>query len=160
MARAFIGLGSNLGDRAKTLTEAVAALEGAGVRVVAGSSIYETDPVGGPSQPRFLNQVIEIDFEGTPRRLLETCQRIELLLGRNRAREERWGPREIDLDVLAVGDAIAKEPGLDLPHPRIAERAFVLVPWAEIAPEFEVAGRGRVRDLLAALGAVRGVRRV
>lgn len=160
MTRAFVGLGSNLGDRAKALTQAVAALQGAGVHVVAGSSVYDTDPVGGPSQPRFLNQVVEIETDLAPRRLLETCQRIEVLLGRNRAREERWGPRPIDLDVLAVGEAIAKEPGLEVPHPRIADRAFVLVPWAEIAPEFEVPGRGRVRDLLAALGAVRGVRRL
>lgn len=161
MARAFIGLGSNVGDRAASLSAAAEALESEeAIEIVARSSVYETDPVGGPAQPRYYNQVLEIETGLTPRRLLDACQRIEARLGRHRAQEVRWGPREIDLDLLAVDGEVVRESDLTIPHPRIAERAFVLVPWAEVSPDFEIPGRGRVAALLAALGEIRGVRRL
>lgn len=158
--RAYLGLGSNLGDREALLRMAVEALGEAGVEVVGRSSVYETDPVGGPEQPAFLNQVIAVECDLEPRDLLSLCQRIERDLGRLRSPdEEQWGPRPIDLDILVAGEHEVREPLLEIPHPRIAERAFVLVPLAELAPDLEVPGRGRIRDLLGALGEVGGVRR-
>lgn len=158
--RVWIGLGSNLGDREALLSAAAEALERAGAQILARSSIYETAPVGSPpGSPMFLNQVLEVETELDPRELLARCQKIERDLGRLRsADEEPWGPRPIDLDLLAADGTQVSEPSLEIPHPRLAERAFVLVPLAEIAPDLEIPGRGRVRDLLAALGPVEGVR--
>ena len=159
--RAFIGLGSNLGDRIANLRRAVDALERDGaVDVVAVSSAYETEPVGGPSQPDYLNAVAEISTTLTPRALLERCLGIEDALGRDRATEERWGPRVVDLDVLLIEDVTVDEPDLIVPHPRMAERAFVLVPLAEIAPEETIPGRGPVRSIRDRLLVTHAVRRV
>lgn len=128
--RAFVALGSNLGDRREHLRRAVAGLPG----VVAVSGVYETDPVGGPEgQPPYLNAVVELDTDLRPRDLLEVARRLEAEAGRSRA--ERWGPRTLDVDVLLVGDLVVDEPDLQVPHPRLGERAFVLVPLSDLAPD-------------------------
>lgn len=128
--RAFIGLGSNLGDRWALLRSALAGLPD----VVAVSSVYETDPVGGPEgQGPYLNCVVELDTDLTPRQLLEAAQRLELEAGR--VRVERWGPRTLDVDILLVDDLVVDEPDLVVPHPRLWERDFVVVPLAELAPD-------------------------
>lgn len=128
--RAFLALGSNQGDRWAHLRRAVAGLPD----VVRVSSVYETDPVGGPpSQGPFLNAVVELDSDLTPRQLLETARKLEAAAGR--VRDERWGPRTLDVDVLLVGDLAVQEPDLQVPHPRMWQRPFVLVPLAEIAPD-------------------------
>lgn len=145
--RAYLGLGSNQGDRAASLSAALGELERRGVRIVARSAVYETDPVGGPSQPDYLNQVVEVETSLDPRTLLGLCHETEVALGRDRARETRWGPRPIDLDILAIEGVSVEEPGLTIPHPRLAERAFALVPLAEIAPDLELPGLGKVSTL-------------
>jgi 2-amino-4-hydroxy-6-hydroxymethyldihydropteridine diphosphokinase len=128
--RAFLALGSNLGDRQAYIDAAVADMPD----VVAVSPVYETDPVGGPDgQPPYLNAVVELDTDLSPRRLLELCQRLEQAAGR--VRQERWGPRTLDVDVLLVGDLVVDEPDLVVPHPRMWERDFVLRPLADLAPE-------------------------
>jgi 2-amino-4-hydroxy-6-hydroxymethyldihydropteridine diphosphokinase len=128
--RAFLGLGSNLGDRRRYLREGVAALPD----VVAISPLYETDPVGGPpDQGPYLNLVVELDTTLSPRALLAAAQAAEQAA--HRVRTERWGPRTLDVDVLLVGDLVVNEPDLIVPHPRMRERAFVLVPLADLAPE-------------------------
>ncbi|HET7488624.1 MAG TPA: 2-amino-4-hydroxy-6-hydroxymethyldihydropteridine diphosphokinase [Acidimicrobiales bacterium] len=130
MTRAFVALGSNLCDRRAHLRAAVAGLPG----VVAVSDAYETDPVGGPAgQPPYLNAVVELDTDLSPRELLAVGQGLEAAAGRVRA--ERWGPRTLDVDVLLVGDLVVEEPDLVVPHPRMRERAFVLVPLHDLAPE-------------------------
>jgi 2-amino-4-hydroxy-6-hydroxymethyldihydropteridine diphosphokinase len=129
MARAFLGLGSNLGDRAAQLRTAVAALES----VVAVSPVYETDPVGGPEQGPYLNLVVELDTALDARGLLEVCRRLETAAGR--VRTERWGPRSLDVDVLWVAGGAVDEPDLQVPHPRMHERRFVLAPLADLAPD-------------------------
>ena len=155
--RAALGLGSNMGDRLATLQGAVDALQGTpGVRVVALSGIYETDPVGGPDQDEFLNAVAIVDIEVPPRDLLAACQRIEA--DWDRVRDVRWGPRTLDIDILAVGDETSDDLDLTLPHPRAAERAFVCIPWADADAEAFMPGRGSDRDLPGALD-VSGVRR-
>jgi 2-amino-4-hydroxy-6-hydroxymethyldihydropteridine diphosphokinase len=157
--RAYVGLGSNLGDRAALLHAATDALEMRGIRVLQRSPIYETDPVGGPRQPPYYNQVIEIETDSSPRELLALFHEVEAASGRDRANEERFGPRPIDLDILLIEDLRLDDEDLVVPHPRLHERAFVLVPLADIAPDAEVAGRGTVRELLAAFADRRGVRR-
>jgi 2-amino-4-hydroxy-6-hydroxymethyldihydropteridine diphosphokinase len=132
--RAYLGLGSNLGDRLAHLQAAVDGLAAApDVHVVAVSRVYETAPVGGPAQDDFLNAVVAIDTALSPRELLAFAQRVEA--GEQRVRAERWGPRTLDVDVLLVGDERVDEPDLVVPHPRMRERAFVLVPLADVAPE-------------------------
>jgi len=129
--RAFLGLGSNLGDRRRYLHDAIDLL---GSQVVAVSPVYETEPVGGPAgQDRFLNLVVELDTECTPRQLLAVCHRLEAAA--ERIRTERWGPRTLDVDVLWLDGATVDEPDLQIPHPRMAERRFVLAPLADLAPE-------------------------
>ena len=146
--RAFIGLGSNLGDRAEHLRTAIRALAGTtGIEVIQVSSMYETEPVGGPPQEDYLNAVVEINTLLGHRALFDACMTIEHALGRDRNGEERWGPRAIDLDLLAMGDIVVSDPDLEIPHPRLAERAFVLVPWSEIAPYVDVPGLGKVHEL-------------
>lgn len=130
MRRAFLSLGSNLGDRRKFLAEAVGSL-GPSVRGV--SSVYETDPVGGPDQGRFLNIVVELATELSPRDLLAVCHRLES--GADRVRQERWGPRTLDVDIIWIDGVVLDEPDLQVPHPRMGERRFVLVPLAELAPD-------------------------
>ena len=128
--RAFLSLGSNVGHRRRQLREAVAALPD----VVAVSPVYETEPVGGPAdQGPYLNLVVELDTELSPRQLLEVARGLEEAAGRERA--ERWGPRTLDVDVLLVGDLNMDEPDLVVPHPRMWERRFVLAPLADLAPD-------------------------
>ena len=127
--RAFLGLGSNLGDREALLREAVAALPD----VVAVSPLYETDPVGGPEQGAFLNLVVELDTERSPRELLAVCQEREAAA--DRVRLERWGPRTLDVDVLWIEGVTVAEPDLEVPHPRMWERRFVLAPLRDLAPD-------------------------
>lgn len=134
MAKVFLGLGSNLGDREKNVKEAVRLLQESGMAgEVKISSFYETEPEGVKEQPLFLNGVLEMETVFSPQALLDTLQAIERQLGRKRGR--KWGPRVIDLDILLYGDLVMKEEGLEIPHPLLAERSFVLVPLAEIAPE-------------------------
>jgi 2-amino-4-hydroxy-6-hydroxymethyldihydropteridine diphosphokinase len=133
--RAFLGLGSNLGDRERYLRDAVESLHG----VVAVSPVYESDPVGGPpGQGPYLNLVLELATELTPRQLLGVCQRLEAAAGRVRA--ERWGPRTLDVDILWMQGTTVEEPDLVIPHPRMAERRFVLAPLADLAPELAPEG--------------------
>ena len=128
--RAFLGLGSNLGDRWRYLRDGVAALPD----VVAVSPVYETDPVGGPQdQGPYLNLVLRLETGRSPRQLLEASRAAEAAA--ERVRGARWGPRTLDVDVLLVGDLAVDEPDLVVPHPRLWERAFVLVPLADLAPE-------------------------
>lgn len=130
MTRAFLGLGSNLGDRRRYLLDAVEAL---GDQVVAVSSLYETDPVGGPDQESFLNIVVEIDTDLAPRELLGVCHRLESAA--ERVRIERWGPRTLDVDIVWMDGVTLTEPDLVIPHERMTQRRFVLVPLAELAPD-------------------------
>lgn len=146
MTRAFLGLGSNLGDRERHLRDAVASL-GPMVRRV--SPVYETEPVGGPpGQGPYLNIVVEIDTDLTPRELLAVCHRLEAAAGRVRA--ERWGPRTLDVDILLIDGVTVDEADLIVPHPRMWERRFVVAPLADLAPEvvppgWERAVEGTVR---------------
>jgi len=133
-ARVFLSLGSNLGDREQNLRQALAELEKRGVKIVRRSSIYETEPLEVTDQPDFLNLVVEIRTGLSPRALLDTCLETERLLGRKRTVNK--GPRTIDIDLLFYGSSVIHEPGLNLPHPRLDQRNFVLTPLAEIAPEF------------------------
>ena len=128
----FIGLGSNLDDPTAQLDRALRSLQVANVEVCQTSSRYRTEPVGGPSQPWFLNQVAHVRFVDSPLALLRLCQSIEHRQGRER--KLRNGPRVLDLDLLLCGDVILDSPPLSLPHPRLSERRFVLVPLVEIAP--------------------------
>ena len=146
MTRVFLGLGSNQGDRWKLLREAVASLPD----VVAVSPVYETDPVGGPAgQDQYLNLVVELDTALAPRQLLGICHRLETAA--ERVRHERWGPRTLDVDILLVDGVTVGDPDLQIPHPRMRERRFVLEPLRDLAPEL-------VTEDLERLG--RGVRRV
>jgi 2-amino-4-hydroxy-6-hydroxymethyldihydropteridine diphosphokinase len=131
VARAFLGLGSNLGDRQALLATAVDRLVAVGL--VASSPLYETDPVGGPEQDAFLNLVVELDTDLSPRQLLEVCRRLEAAA--ERVRVERWGPRTLDVDVLWVDGAAVDDPDLVVPHPRLWERRFVLAPLRDLAPD-------------------------
>ena len=152
--RAFVGLGGNVGDVRTTLEEAMWALDGLPqTSIRTQSAFYRTPAWGRTDQPEFLNAVVELQTRLTPRVLLEHLLAIEERFGRVRAEGEKWGPRELDLDLLLFGDESLDEPGLHLPHPHLHERAFVLVPLAEIAPSLEIVGRGRVDALLAALDA-------
>jgi 2-amino-4-hydroxy-6-hydroxymethyldihydropteridine diphosphokinase len=128
--RIYLGLGSNLGDRLANLTAAVRELEQHGVRSLKSSRVYETDPVGGPPQPDYLNAVVEVATDLEPRDLLRACLEVESELGRERG--ERWGPRTIDIDLLSYGDREIDEPDLIVPHPRMHERAFVMAPLLEL----------------------------
>jgi 2-amino-4-hydroxy-6-hydroxymethyldihydropteridine diphosphokinase len=132
--RAFLGIGSNLGDRLETLQHAVGLLHATpGIDVVASSRVYETDPVGGVEQPDFLNAVLEISTDLSAEELLARCLAVEAELGRTR--EIHWGPRTIDVDVLGYDEATITEAGLVVPHPRMHERAFVMMPLLELEPD-------------------------
>ncbi len=156
--RAVLSLGSNLGDRMATLQGAVdTLLGGADAPVpVAVSPVYETEPVGGPEQGAFLNAVLVVDTDGPPRALLERARAAERAF--DRVREVRWGPRTLDVDVIAFGDVRDDDPELTLPHPRAHERGFVLRPWLDADPGARLPGRGPVADLLEACGE-QGLRR-
>lgn len=141
MASVIIALGGNVGDVRDTFRKAISNICGmTQAALVARSSDYATKPVGGPPQDDFINAVIEIETELDPHALLFTLHRIEQKFGRNRAAETRWGPRGLDLDMIACDDVVIDKPELTLPHPRAAERAFVLVPLAEIAPDRVING--------------------
>jgi 2-amino-4-hydroxy-6-hydroxymethyldihydropteridine diphosphokinase len=135
LTRAFIGLGSNLGDRAQNLRQALAALRNQGIEIRQTSSIYETDPVG-PPQPDFLNAAAEIETSLPPLDLLATLKQTETEQGREPG--EPWGPRLIDLDLLLYGTESINEPNLTIPHPELTKRAFALVPLLEIDPNLEL----------------------
>ena len=151
MARAYVGLGANLGRREANLESALALLRREpGVEVVAVSSFRETEPVGLVDQPRFLNAAAAVETDLPPRELLDRFLAVERALGRTRE-GPRFGPRTIDLDLLLYGDAVVREPGLDVPHPRLHERRFALEPLAELDPGLVVPGRGPVSALLAEL---------
>jgi 2-amino-4-hydroxy-6-hydroxymethyldihydropteridine diphosphokinase len=148
--RAYVGLGSNLGDREATIRRAVELLaERPGIEVVAVSTLRETDPVGYEDQPRFLNGAVALEVELTGRGLLDELLEVERALGRDRQREARWGPRTIDLDLLLYGGETVDEPGLTVPHPRLAERQFVLEPLHELDPDLILPDGRAVRELLA-----------
>ena len=151
MTRAYVGVGTNLGDRAAMIRAAIEQLRlEQGVEVVAVSSIRETDPVGLVEQSRFLNAAVALETELSARELLDRLLGIERRLGRTRA-GPRFGPRTIDLDLLVYGDARIDEPGLEVPHPRLHERLFALEPLADLDPDLVVPGRGRLADLVAGL---------
>jgi 2-amino-4-hydroxy-6-hydroxymethyldihydropteridine diphosphokinase len=153
MAEAFIALGGNVGDVQATFTRAIAMVcDGAAVGLLARSANYRTPPWGVADQPPFVNAAIAITTSLSPHELLTRTKATERALGRNSARERHWGPRPIDLDILAYDDVELHDSDLTLPHPYMFERAFVLVPLAEIAPDQIIAGI-RVRDALARVDA-------
>jgi 2-amino-4-hydroxy-6-hydroxymethyldihydropteridine diphosphokinase len=150
--RAFVGLGSNLGDREGTLRAAVERLRGvAGTDVINVSTWRDTEPVGYVDQPRFLNGAVELETSLAARALLEALLGIERELGRDRSAAPPQGPRTLDLDLLLYGGETIREPGLEVPHPRLHERAFVLEPLSELNPALEIPGLGPVQALLAKL---------
>ncbi|MCX8053162.1 MAG: 2-amino-4-hydroxy-6-hydroxymethyldihydropteridine diphosphokinase [Armatimonadetes bacterium] len=134
---AYLGLGANLGDRLANLREAIRRLEDAGCRVIARSSVYETEPVGITDQPDFLNAVIKVETSLTARDLLNLCKSIENEMGR--VRTNKWSPRVIDIDILLYDDSSVCEDDLVIPHAEMLKRAFVLIPLAEIAPGVMIA---------------------
>ena len=143
MAEVLLGLGGNLGDPVATIEAALHRLDTQGVRIMRRSRWYRTSPWGMTDQPDFVNLCVAAETDLTPRALLDIVQAAETALGRKR--ELRWGPRTLDIDILAYGDLVLKEPGLELPHPRLTERAFVLVPLLDIAADRLIKGRP-VRD--------------
>ena len=150
--RAFVGLGGNQGDVETTLVEALWAVDALPQTTIQRqSAFYRTPAWGKTDQPAFLNAVVELRTRMPAQVLLESLLEIEARFGRVRSEAERWGPRVIDLDLLAYGDEVIDQPGLTLPHPRLHERAFVLVPLAEIAPGLVIPGKGEVAALLAAV---------
>ncbi len=151
MPDALVGLGGNVGDVRETLERAIAAFcDGEVVRLLARSSDYRTPPWGVEDQPPFVNAAIAVETTLAPHDLLARAHATERAFGRDRTRETRWGPRTLDIDLIAYGDVVLDTPGLTLPHPRLFERAFVLAPLAEFAGERIVAGR-RIGDALAGL---------
>lgn len=142
MGNTLIALGGNVGDVRATFPKAISNILGmAQATLLARSSDYRTPPWGEEAQEPFINACIEVETSLDPHALLFTLHKIEKRFGRDRAKEHRWGPRTLDLDLLAYDDAVIKQPDLTLPHPRLFERAFVLVPLAEIAPDRVIAGR-------------------
>jgi len=130
VTRAFLSLGSNLGDRRRFLVEAISSL---GERVTAVSPVYETEPVGGPEQERFLNLVVQLETDVAPRELLAVCHRLESAA--QRVRQQQWGPRTLDVDIVWIDGIVVEEPDLQVPHPRWTERRFVLAPLRDLAPD-------------------------
>lgn len=154
---AVVALGGNVLDRHAALQSALNALDDTpGLTVRAVSPVYETEPVGGPEQPCYLNAVLLLRTTLSAEALLARARAVEHELGRER--RERWGPRTIDIDLIIVGHEVSHDPMLTLPHPRAHERAFVLAPWADIDPDGVLPGHGPVRKLLARVGSS-GVRR-
>jgi 2-amino-4-hydroxy-6-hydroxymethyldihydropteridine diphosphokinase len=151
-----LSLGSNLGDRLANLQRGVDLLCSGGLGCTAVSAVFQTAPVGGPDQDDFLNAVLLARTELSAREILLRCQQAEAALGR--VRTIRWGPRTLDVDVIAIGAETSADPELTLPHPRAHERAFVLAPWLDVAPDAKLPGCGPVAAQLAAIGVV-GVQR-
>jgi 2-amino-4-hydroxy-6-hydroxymethyldihydropteridine diphosphokinase len=150
MATAFVGIGSNLGDRESYLRRAIELISAEnGIEVVGTSTFRETEPVGSVEQGPFLNGAVQLETDLQPRELLARLLGIEERLGR--VREERFGPRTIDLDLLLYEDRVVDEPGLTVPHPRLHERRFALEPLADLAPALEIPARGSVSALLSEL---------
>ncbi|GAA2346471.1 2-amino-4-hydroxy-6-hydroxymethyldihydropteridine diphosphokinase [Streptomyces kunmingensis] len=150
--RAVLSLGANLGNRLETLQGAIDALEDTpGVRVKAVSPVYETEPWGVEpgSQPSYFNAVVLLKTTLPPASLLERAHAVEEAF--HRVRDERWGPRTLDVDIVAYADVVSDDPTLTLPHPRAHERAFVLAPWHDVEPDARLTGRGTVAELLTAL---------
>ncbi|WP_149829231.1 2-amino-4-hydroxy-6-hydroxymethyldihydropteridine diphosphokinase [Streptomyces tailanensis] len=150
--RAVISLGSNLGNRLENLQGAIDALEDTpGLRIKAVSPVYETEPWGvvPGSQPSYFNAVVVLKTTLPPSSLLERAQAVEEAF--HRVRDERWGPRTLDVDIVAYADVVSDDPVLTLPHPRAHERAFVLAPWYDVEPEAQLPGRGAVAELLAGI---------
>lgn len=153
---AFLGLGSNLGDRIEHLQQAVDLLDAdTRTRVDAVSSVYETDPVGGPEQDPFLNIAVRVATRRSPTALLALCQSVESELGR--VRTVRWGPRTVDVDILLYGERTVARRDLQIPHPRLHERAFALVPLIEVAPGQRLPDGTSLPAALAAIAPVEGV---
>ena len=157
MADAYIGLGSNLGDRPANLAAARDAVEKGAGKIAALSAIYDTEPWGPVKQDNYLNQALCISTVMKPRELLAALLEIERSLGRDRGNEMRYGPRKIDLDILLYDNETIDEPDLVIPHPRLAERAFALAPLAEIAPQLTISGTP-IQELLSRIDSS-GVRR-
>ena len=148
MPEALVAFGGNVGDVRDTIDRAIERLcDGKTIRLLARSSDYETPPWGVTDQPAFVNCVISVDTALIPQELLKRAQIIEVSLGRDRAKETRWGPRTIDIDLLTYADIALDTPELTLPHPRLFERAFMLLPLADLGPDRVISGR-RVRDAL------------
>ncbi len=156
MTRVALSIGANLGDRLAALRYAVAEVATLGT-VVAVSDVYETDPVGGPEQPAYYNAVVVVETSVPPAEVLAVAHRAEQ--GKGRTREVRWGARTLDVDVLACGQQVSDDPVLTLPHPRAAQRGFVMIPWAQIDPDFELPDARTVAEVAAGL-AHDGVRRI
>ena len=148
--RVFIGLGSNLGDRARNIAEAIEALADLGSSV-RSSALFESAPLGGPVQGPYLNAVVVMDTDLAPRSLLDECLAIERAHGRER--RERWGPRTLDLDVLLYGDRQIDEPGLTVPHPRMVERRFVIEPLLDVDPAARLPDGTALASLLPGVAA-------
>ncbi|MDF1809887.1 MAG: 2-amino-4-hydroxy-6-hydroxymethyldihydropteridine diphosphokinase [Phycisphaerales bacterium] len=150
---AYIAFGSNLGDRLGNIQGGLAALnDSPSIVLVSVSTIIETLPIGPGSQSNYLNGVAKIKTELNPNELLELALQVESKFGRDRAKEERWGARTLDLDIIVFGEEIIEQPGLSIPHPRVHERSFVLIPLAEIAPDLKLPGHKKTpQELLEAL---------
>ena len=133
MTLCYLALGSNLGDREAYLARARTELEARGARILRESTVQETEPFGVLDQPHFLNQVLEVDWQGSPRDLLDAAKAVEAAVGRRET--YRWGPREIDVDILLFDDLTVREEGLTIPHPGLAEREFVRAPLRELRPD-------------------------
>ncbi|MFO8034629.1 MAG: 2-amino-4-hydroxy-6-hydroxymethyldihydropteridine diphosphokinase [Candidatus Bipolaricaulota bacterium] len=159
MVEAYLGLGGNVGCVRGRLSRAGEELSSRGLVISGSSSLYHTEPWGKREQPDFLNQVLRVETQLAPHELLETCQEVERALGR--VARERWGRREIDVDILLYGHEVIQECHLQVPHPRLAERRFVLAPLAELAPDFVHPALGRtVAELLQQVTDERRVERV
>ncbi len=152
-----LSMGSNIADKLANLQLGVCVVCRGGLSCQAVSGVYQTAPVGGPEQDDYLNAVLLAATSLPPGQVLARCQEAEEAAGR--VRSVRWGPRTLDVDVIAYGDQVSTDPELTLPHPRAHERAFVLMPWLEVAPDASLPGLGRVVDLLAVTGTA-GVRRL
>lgn len=154
----MLALGSNLGDRLASLQQGISVLCGDGLRCTAVSAVFATAPVGGPDQDEFLNAVLLARSALPARAILARCQQAEMALGR--VRTVRWGPRTLDVDVIAYGAEVSTDPELTLPHPRAHQRAFVLAPWLDADPDASLPGYGDVAALLERAADRDGVRRL
>jgi 2-amino-4-hydroxy-6-hydroxymethyldihydropteridine diphosphokinase len=155
MTRAYLALGSNLGERLENLRQGVVLLDQRGARFLRSSRVYETEPVG-PPQPDYLNAVIELETDLSARGLLIACLAVEQTMGR--VRGERWGPRVIDVDILTFGDQEVDEPDLQVPHPRMHERAFVMIPLLELDADPMLPGGRKASALRIGAWSIGGVR--